>query len=110
MRIINIQPTIQPKNVYKNNISGTQTMPPTREPVVITPQFRGTEYKGALLGLGGGLVTGLLVVGGAAIAGAFVLPALVGGAAVVGTGIAGATIGNKIEEKIDKIKSKKASE
>ena len=101
MRVLNIQPTIQSKNVNKINLAKSQPQSPKPDSTGVNILFRGGNYKGALLGLGGGLITGLLVVGGAAIAGALALPAIIGGAAVVSAGLGGAALGNKIEEKID---------
>ena len=103
MRISSIQPTLQAKCVNKTNVIKNHQLPPANEPVPANPSFKG-EHKGIILGLGGGLAAGLLVVGGAAIAGIVVLPAMLGGAAVVGSGLAGAALGNKIEEKIDSLK------
>ena len=62
-------------------------------------QFKG-KGTGMLVGLGTGLVTGLVVVGGAAVAGLVVLPAVIGGAAIAATGVAGAALGEKIEDKL----------
>ena len=103
MRIYNIQPTTPYRKTYGSMALKTNPTKPQTETVTVSPQFRGSG-KGLLLGLGTGLVTGLLVVGGAAIAGAFMLPAAIGGAAVVATGAAGAAIGEKIEDKITKSK------
>ena len=72
---------------------------------VENPQFKG-KGNGALLGLGGGLITGLVTVGGAAIAGIVTLPVIIGGAAIVAAGAAGAKIGDKIEDKIEELKNK----
>ena len=106
MRISSIQPTLQTKSINKTNVVRAQHQPPVSEPASVNPSFKGDD-KGILLGLGGGLSVGLLLVGGAAIAGIVVLPAIIGSAAVVGSGIAGATLGHKIEQKIDEMKKNK---
>ncbi|MBE7703096.1 MAG: hypothetical protein E7Z89_03485 [Cyanobacteria bacterium SIG28] len=101
---------IQKSMVRQNSVQKQATKPrclkqePEQIPEQATanPAFKGSN--GALLGLGGGLITGLATVGGAAIAGVLVLPAAIGGLAIVATGAAGAAAGNKIE---DKIKGKK---
>ena len=72
----------------------------------IKPTFNG-KGGGAIVGVGGGLATGVLAVGGSAITGTVVLPAIVGSAIIVAVGIAGAYLGDKIEDKIEQIKSKK---
>lgn len=108
MRIPSIQPTLQTKRINTPNNIKSYSQPPIYDPFTHNPQFKGNNYKGALVGLGGGLTAGLIIIGGAAIAGIVVLPAILGGAAVVGSGVAGATLGHKIEQKIDEIKSKKS--
>ena len=104
MRITKIQPTIT------NSTNSLRRQNNTTSPQV--PVDKGSEVnfrgggKGVLGGLGAGLSAGLLVVGGAAIAGIVVLPAIIGGAVVLGAGAAGAYAGDKIEDKINEMKKK----
>ena len=103
MRVSSIQPALYNqtkktqinKKIYSNPINVPST----------NPQFKGSG-DGALAGLGFGLCGGLIAIGGAAVAGIFLLPAIIGGAAVVAAGAAGAYVGDKIEDKITKNKNK----
>ena len=103
MRVSKIQPTIY-SNHNQNRVSRITNLlnEPETKPVEQV-SFKGNG-KGAIAGLTTGLVTSLAAVGGAAIAGTLVLPALIGGAVVLGTGLACAAIGDKIEDKITKNK------
>ena len=98
MQVSKIQSTVlrqqcQPKLNRTTNLLNK----PEQEPVA-APAFKGA--KGGLWGLGGGLVTGLIVVCGGLITGGLAIPALLGGAAVLGSGAAGAALGNKVENKL----------
>ncbi len=99
MRISAIQNQIQAKTMTRKVLRKNETEPQTQ---LAAPAFKGGD--GALVGLGGGLITGLLIFAGGAITGGLALPAILGCAGVLGCGAAGAAAGNKIE---DKIKGKK---
>ena len=97
MRVMKIQSTVvKPQNQQKfNKVSRIANQP---EQPIANPTFKGGD--GALAGLGGGLITGLIVIGGGAIAGVLALPTIIGSAAIVGAGVAGAYIGDKIGDAI----------
>ena len=105
MRITKIQSTVvKPQNQQKfKNITKLNNQP--EEQPITPPTFKG-KGNGALAGLGGGLITGLVALGGAAISGALILPMAIGGAIIVGAGAAGAYIGDKIEDAIKGNKNK----
>lgn len=101
MRISSIQPNLVKTNYVKNNLKNDGAV---TKPQPVNPQFRGGG-NGALLGAAGGVVTGLLGLGAAAIAGVFVAPAIVATAVIGGSAVIGGKVGDKIEDKIDEIKS-----
>ena len=84
---------------YSSKVATNVKSNQPEKPQVEAPAFKGGG-TGGLLGLGAGLVTGLIIIGGAAITGGLALPALIGGAGIVASGAGGAYIGDKIEDKI----------
>ena len=106
MRVSKIQP--QYLKTYKTNFNTKPTnyLLQKNEPPKPEPQFKGTS-KGILTGLGTGVATTLLIVGGLAISGTLVLPAIIGGTLIAGGGVGGAVLGNKIEDKINEHLNKK---
>lgn len=99
MRVSKIQSTYVKSQNQLGNVRTQRIMNEPTQPTVTAPTFKG-DGNGALAGLGTGLVTGLAAVGGLAISGTLLLPALIGSAIVLGVGAAGAYVGNKIEDKI----------
>ena len=101
MRISAIQRQItnQPKPIEKRVINHRNTNIPTEQTQPITPSFKGNG-DGALAGLGGGLIAGLLIFAGGAITGGVAVPAIVGSLGVLGLGAGGAYAGDKIEDAI----------
>ena len=103
MRVSAIQRPMVRQNLVQKQATKTMSLRQNPEQIpeqtIAKPAFKGSN--GAIWGLGGGLVTGLIIFCGATIAGTLALPATIGGLAVMATGAGGAYLGDKIEEKIN---------
>ena len=99
MRINSIQ-TTQNRKLYKQQTFNTKRLTKASNNI----QFRGNG-KGVVIGLGSGVITSLVSIGGAAITGMLAMPAIVGSALVLASGVVGAILGNKVEDKLEEHKS-----